>query len=332
MAVEEHYDPRNSIDRTEHPMPDQHSSETQPPSFAPSSDILSSYAASIFKALTRYSSASSSEDKAAALSQLAQHAQELTRAATDPVHAVEEFMNYPVAHACVRIAGAMGIFEFLPPGGPATVQRIALATGAEEDFTLRIMRALAAVGMIQQVDEESYAHTPMSRMWADPTVRGAFTYWDDSVQQMSHLTRFFDLHGFRSPSDPMNSPAAFAAGEKDVDVFTLMARTPASEVFNETMAVASQLAAKEVCNTFRFDTLEAGEGGVALVDVGGGKGQMLKEILHAFPDMQGRVVLEDLEAVLHSGTVVLDERVELRPYNFFEGAQPITGKSSPFQA
>jgi len=67
------------------------------------------------------------------------------------------------------------------------------------------------------------------------------------------------------------------------------------------------------------------EDGVALVDIGGGKGQMLKAIQEAYPEMKGKLVLEDLKVVLDGG-VVVSEDVKLQTYDFFKEVQPIKGK------
>lgn len=295
--------------------------------------MLASLLASVTTSFSDYLTASKQLEKAAALERLAQTAQALSRAATDPLQTIEEFTNQPLSHACARIATDMGVFGALT-GESATLQQIASATGAEYDFTLRIMRALASVGLFHQVDEETYAHTPVSRMWTNPAAQASLTYWEDTARTLLQFTPYFAKYGFKSPSDPMNTPVAFARGEQDTDVFTLMSRDLASlETFQKVMSIASKMSAKELCDTFRFDTLKTGDGddGVVLVDVGGGKGQTLYEILEAFPQMQGRVVLEDLQVVLDTGTLVSEkgDRVKLQPYDFFKDVQPVKGSLAP---
>ncbi|MCJ1477775.1 hypothetical protein MMC13_006448 [Lambiella insularis] len=297
--------------------------------FEPPPAVLSSLLASTATAFSQYLGASSPLEKTVALGALARTSQELSKTATQPIQAVDHFVNHPHANACVRIATAMGVFEALPAVEPATLQHITLKTGAEPDFALRIMRTLAAIGVIQEVDQELYAHTSMSILWASRIVQTAFKHLDDLNLTISHFPQYFEKYGFKSPADPKNTPAAFARGEQDIDIFTLMARYPPSlDVFNETMSIGSMLAAKEICRSFKFDSLRAGKDGVALVDVGGGKGQLLREIFQVFPNIQGRVVLEDLKFVLDAGTAELGNGVECLPYNFLEDAQPIIGATA----
>ena len=110
---------------------------------------------------------------------------------------------------------------------------------------------------------------------------------------------------------------------KDVDKLTL---------FNNAMEIMAVLGLKPLGTVYAFDQLVPNEDGIALVDIGGGKGQMLKVIREAYPKMRGKLVLEDLKVVLDGGVVVDDEVLKI-PYDFFKEVQPIKGKSplSQFQ-
>lgn len=63
---------------------------------------------------------------------------------------------------------------------------------------------------------------------------------------------------------------------------------------------------------------------VAIVDVGGGHGQVLEDILAAFPSLSDKVVLEDLPETI-AGHKEL-HGVKFVDYNFFE-PQPVAGSS-----
>jgi hypothetical protein len=77
---------------------------------------------------------------------------------------------------------------------------------------------------------------------------------------------------------------------------------------------------------YDFGSLEnISQEAVAIVDVGGGKGQTLLEILDTFPALKGRCVLQDLPAVLHGNVVIPDGDICLQPYDFFREVQPVNG-------
>jgi hypothetical protein len=66
--------------------------------------------------------------------------------------------------------------------------------------------------------------------------------------------------------------------------------------------------------------------GVVLIDVGGGKGHCVNEIVETWPGVDGMFALEDLGSVLDGRTLVTED-VILKPYNFFKEIQPIKGKT-----
>lgn len=299
-----------------------------PPPFEPPVALLSSLLASSTSSFEQYQSACTSREKASALRTLAQNALQLSNAATNPFHAVEMFMHQSHAAVCVRISHKMGIFDALPIAGSATVQDISLAVNADPDLLHRLVRAMAAVGILVEVEEQSYAHTSMSKIWTFPGAKEGFHYWEDTDFTLSKMPSYFEVHGYRSPADPQNAPAVFARGERDMDVFTMMCRYPPMlNAFNTTMTISSMISTNELCQLFQFDSLIPGENNVVLVDIGGGKGWSLNEIVKAFPNMKGHVVLEELGFMLESDLVGLEDQVRFQPYNFLNEVQPIKGKT-----
>lgn len=71
-----------------------------------------------------------------------------------------------------------------------------------------------------------------------------------------------------------------------------------------------------------FDPTKGGE--YAFVDVGGGKGHESELILTKHPGMKGRIILEDLPAVI-GDIASLDPRIERLSHDFTQ-PQPIVGK------
>lgn len=62
---------------------------------------------------------------------------------------------------------------------------------------------------------------------------------------------------------------------------------------------------------------------IVLVEVGGGHGHVVRELRVALPAFRGRMVLEDLPAVVDSAPP--QDEVEYIPYNFLTSGQPIQG-------
>ena len=70
-----------------------------------------------------------------------------------------------------------------------------------------------------------------------------------------------------------------------------------------------------------------GNDGIAVVDVGGGRGQALEGIHQDYPDLQGRLVLLDLPSVIDDAKANgLPSYIESTPGSFFE---PLAAKGWP---
>lgn len=86
-------------------------------------------------------------------------------------------------------------------------------------------------------------------------------------------------------------------------------------------------------SAFPFDQVleknPVGENGIAVVDVGGGRGQALEGIKQDYPDIKGRLVLLDLPGVIEDGKAAgLPSFIETSPGSFFEPLPK--GESFPF--
>ncbi len=66
---------------------------------------------------------------------------------------------------------------------------------------------------------------------------------------------------------------------------------------------------------------------VLMVDVGGGRGHELEDFRKRYPDMAGRLILEDLPETIND-IARLDESMERIEYDFFT-PQPVKGETSP---
>lgn len=132
--------------------------------FEPPLADLKSLTTDIHHALADYEWASSPGDKAKVLEKLSAAANALSQSATHPGIAMSRFVFQPQANAAVRVAVGMGLFNHVPIEGPATTQELATKCGSEPNFTQRIARAVASLGFLTEVAEQTWAHNTMSLM------------------------------------------------------------------------------------------------------------------------------------------------------------------------
>jgi hypothetical protein len=156
------------------------------------------------------------------------------------------------------------------------------------------------------------------------------------VRDISALPEYVTEFGFGNPGADPSHPTLFQWLHKtDVEFFAWMTsledKTRLKE-FNEAMtnSIATDRAGSQSIfldnYPFQDELKDVSPDEVAIVDVGGGYGHLLREVRARLPLIKGKLVLEDLpETVKGAGGVVPTDNVDIQPYNFFTQEQPVKG-------
>jgi hypothetical protein len=208
-----------------------------------------------------------------------------------------------VAQCCYAVA-KLGVPDLLADG-PRSVEDLAAHSGADPDALARLLRGMASIGLFRRTAPRTYALTSVTECLRSDV--------PGSLRQMAVLD---GEEVFRSFADIMHTmrtgaPAfdtLFGGSFYDyIDDNHTVAAT-----FAEAMNANRTPAALAAC-----DLSQAG----TLVDVGGGSGGLLTEVLTANPAMRG-VLLELPEAVRQAGKNLAEAglagRVELVEGSFFD--------------
>jgi hypothetical protein len=191
----------------------------------------------------------------------------------------------------ICVAAEMGIADLLKDG-PRTSAEIAAETGASEDGVYRLLRALGGVGLFTETEGRRFTlanlGTPLRRDVAG-SVRGFARFvgheingrpWGQFIHSVKTGMPSFDLV-FGAP------------------VFEYLATQPeAAAIMNEAMTSLSLTEARAVVSAYDFRGINM------LVDVGGGHGLLLAEVLKANPAM--RAILFELPHALDGARVLLE--------------------------
>lgn len=237
---------------------------------------------------------------------------------------------------CVRLADELKIFDMLSDRSPRTVADLATFTGAEEGLIRRILRTLAGMGFVAQLSRDEYAATAISKQMTMPNVRAGVKFFhEESLSSVRHAPEYFKQNGWRLPRSMNDGPYQYAEGTTD-DPFTHMSKKPGvMENFNVFMqglfGTPHRLGWTDGWFPIRESILngfDAEKGEYCFVDVGGGKGHEAELLLKKFPDMEGRLVVQDLPFVVDD-IQNLDPRVE-RMYHDFTKPQPVKGARAYF--
>jgi O-methyltransferase domain/Dimerisation domain len=210
----------------------------------------------------------------------------------------------------IHVAAALGIADLIADE-PKSAEQLAQATGVQAASLRRVMRTLAGFGVFAEEGADRFALTPIGEFLKAGvlgSLRPAALFFggEDAAQAEGLLlhcvktgeTAYEKLYG--------KSDALFERFQKD---------PVAAELFNATMTGFSTLHLTGVLDAYDFSTIKK------LVDVGGGHGRNIAEILKRHPKMRG--VLFDMPHAFEGGKKTIaqagfSDRCEVVSGDFFK--------------
>jgi hypothetical protein len=226
----------------------------------------------------------------------------------DPAQMLMQMCSGYMISAALYPVTRLGIAERLADG-PQTVAKLASDTGADEDSLYRVLRALANVGVFAEPSPRTFALTPASNLLRSD-VAGNMR---DLVAWMTN-----ELH-FKTWGDMLHTVMTGRPSVEKVygkPCFEAFQDLPETNVeFNNAMTNISAMTIPVVLEAYDFSGVKT------LVDVGGGHGLLISQILKQYPDMKGCIF--DMQHVIEgakqrSERLGLEDRLEPVPGNFFE--------------
>ena len=180
--------------------------------------------------------------------------------------------------------------------GPRSASELAPEVGADTETLHRLLRALASDGVFEETEPGVFANTPASELLR----RG--DGWDDFAGLFGGI--WHRAAGELGPDGRPTFERVFG-----VDFWSWLAEHPAERAaFDRAMEQGKKRRVE------RLDPVEW-RGDETVVDVGGGNGSLLVELLRREPELRG--IVFDLPETVR-GEAALGERVEFVAGNFFE--------------
>ncbi len=165
-----------------------------------------------------------------------------------------------------------------------TSAELAKATNVHEDALYRVLRALASVGLFDEIAPRCFALTAAGQLLR-PGFPGSMYDMALWVTSPFHFRVYGEMmHSVRTGQPAVEKVAG-------LPIFEYLPRDPElSEIFNNAMTTFSDVVIPAALEAYDFSGIDL------LVDVAGGHGAVLTAILRKYPRMHG--VLFDLEHVI----------------------------------
>jgi O-methyltransferase domain/Dimerisation domain len=228
---------------------------------------------------------------------------------TPPPAVLLNARNSLILHQALYAIASLGIADCLANGG-RSASDLARQFSVNEDALYRILRLLASQGIFEEDGNRTFRNTDISnylRSDAPGSLRALLIFWgsDYSYASLGQMLRTLET----------GKPAPILLSGNDS--FEQLRRDPTqARIFDDAMTTMSKLIAPAVAAAYDFGRWES------LMDIGGGNGLLLAEILRAHPRLRG--VLADQEHVLERARERqflagdLAPRASMEPCNFFE--------------
>ncbi|KAB8213402.1 S-adenosyl-L-methionine-dependent methyltransferase [Aspergillus novoparasiticus] len=243
-----------------------------------------------------------------------------------PTETVLRLIYQPPQNAALRTIVDLNIFPLLlehPTKGLSATQ-LSEYTGAERALIIRLMLVMAALGLCASIEREVYIPTDKTAAMTQPIGRDDVPcIYDLTVPTLARLPEYFREHHYLMPKEYSRSPMRWAVGQSQFEWLAQQKHHQA--LFNSYMSSRRQGKSSwfdvYLVGRLTHEALEHDDA-VFLVDVGGNQGHDLIRFREKFPDLIGRLVLQDLPKAVASAPS--EEAIEAMGYNFLD-PQPVKG-------
>ncbi|KAJ5431617.1 hypothetical protein N7445_008115 [Penicillium cf. griseofulvum] len=196
----------------------------------------------------------------------------------------------------------MGVFRHLQNHGGGTAKLLAESLGAEEGLVGRILRPLVAEGLLAQSAQGVYEVTKHGSVFGLPAYEDSCKFAVEFLPVVLFNPTFFHQYGYREPRshEGLHTPLATYFQKPGYGFFDYIDDHPSVQKFFIS-AMHAQVRTKSLsCSVYDYGTqampVTDDVSRVAIVDVGGSRGELLQDIQARYPQLKGRMIVQDRES------------------------------------
>ncbi|KAI0406755.1 S-adenosyl-L-methionine-dependent methyltransferase [Xylaria palmicola] len=239
---------------------------------------------------------------------------------------IHRYGHMKLQTAGIQIGFDLGLFKLLCEArGGQSSEEIAQKTGAEAQLIHRVMRYLAAIDVVSETSVNQYAANNVTKNLTEEVVEAGLShYLYTAGPQYEALPAFLKRTKYRNPTDELHT-AFHDAWNTPLHPFHWFGENSQHlGYFNNYMSLRRQpklswLSVYPVAEEVReWDAKDNSR--AVYVNIGGGIGHQCKQFKEMYPDVPGRVVLQDLPHSL--ANALSTPGVENMQHDFFQ-PQPI---------
>ncbi len=213
-----------------------------------------------------------------------------------------------VVTQCLGVVAELGIADLLKDGG-RSVGELASESGVHERSLYRVMRTLAASGVFTESSRNGFELTPLSEpLLSDSpnTLRDFAMFAGNRVHNDAYADLMHSVRTGETAFKYVHGAEVFDYFKTDPEFFS---------IFNNAMTSNSRREAPGIASAYDFSQFQT------LVDVGGGLGLLLSEVMKTAPKLRG--TLFDLPEVVAKAKATFDaagvvDRVTIEGGSFFD--------------
>jgi hypothetical protein len=214
-------------------------------------------------------------------------------AGSDPAQQLLQFATGYMPSSALFAITSLNVPDLLQ-AGPQPVSTLAAKTSSNEDALYRLLRALASIGVFHENPSRTFSLTPASELLCTGHPEREMVLW---------LSDPFHLHVYEEVAHSLRTGETVTEKIYGVPCFEYLTQNEeVGDRFNRAMTGFSAMLIGAALEAYDFSWLA----GKTLVDVAGGQGLVLAEILKKYPTTRG--VLFDLEHVVADAKPLLDSK------------------------
>ncbi|KAJ5725492.1 uncharacterized protein N7483_006849 [Penicillium malachiteum] len=245
--------------------------------------------------------------------------QSLRNSIETPDDTIQRYTFYNLQLAALRVGVNLKLFNYLAESEkPLTVAELSEKTSADPVFLGRILRYLASFGAIKETEQDAFTHTNITQTFAVSGFQAAVCHYFDTMgPAIQNLPDFLKETNYADPENSANTALQKAFGTDQPAFFWLQTQPEKMGFFQEYLTVN-----RAGMPTF-LDAYPIHEKATGLsperalfVDVGGGFGHQAIAFREKYPDLEGRVIVQDLAPTLQHA--LKHPNVETVEQDFFQ--------------